>query len=98
MPCRQLLRPLVRRLRAPRRARLACIGTLSLLAVSAACTAGSAAARTTFSAPGFESGPVVLGGGLLWSGERGVSLTDPAGAHLIAPGFVLPEVLVGGGW
>jgi hypothetical protein len=77
---------------------LAFIGAISLLAVSSACTVSSTAARMTFSAPGFELGPVVLGGGLLWSGERGVSLTDPAGTHLIAPGFVLPEVLVGGGW
>ena len=76
---------------------MARIGALSLLAISA-CMAGPASARTTFSAPGFELGPVVLGGGLLWSGDRGVSLTDSAGAHLIAPGFGLPQVLVGGGW
>src|SRR6476660_842824 len=48
------------RLAVPRGARLACLGALSFLAISV-CMAASAAARTSFSAPGFESGPVMTG-------------------------------------
>src|SRR5438552_15523514 len=97
MPRRPRLRTLIHPVRAPWRARLACVGALSLLVVSAT-SAAAFAAHTTFSAPGFESGPAVLGGGLLWSSELGVSLTDSVGTHLIAPGFGLPQVPVGGGW
>jgi hypothetical protein len=65
--------------------RRACVGA-ALCAAVVALSAGSAAqARAAVNAPGFDSGPEIAGGGLLWWGENGVSLSGAGGTRLLVP-------------
>jgi hypothetical protein len=41
--------------------------------------------QAAVNAPGFDSGPEIVGDGLLWWGENGVSLSGAAGTRLLVP-------------
>jgi hypothetical protein len=74
-------------------ARIVGMSIALLLAIS-----GVANAQTVGNAPGFESGPRVTTGGLLWSGARGVSLSTNTGTDLLNPKAPLSSTLVQNGW
>jgi hypothetical protein len=65
--------------------RRASLGAVICTAVAALSTGPAASARAAVNAPGFDSGPEIVAGGLLWWGENGVSLSGAAGTRLLVP-------------
>src|ERR1700730_1834082 len=55
-------------------------------------------AQAAVPVPGFFSGPKIVGGGLLWAGQTGVSLSSSTRTRLLVAEADLSEVLMEGGW